>query len=171
MFRFLTGIFLFLLSISYSNAWVGHPYASATQQEYLSCDVDGAQVEYIIINPLTSRGAELLKGSVARAGYLHTKERYVTLVSTEVLTLPYVLRQHIYAHECAHHRLGHSKQWVESSSYGETETTNDEIQADCKANQYLADIGFMKHDFEKLMAILVNYRTADRIEEIKKCLP
>jgi hypothetical protein len=83
-----------------------------------------------------------LQGTVAQA-YMKG-DKHIIEYSTEVKYLPEPLRQHILAHECAHHRLKHTAMPI---AY---DLDKFEFEADCDA---VKQLNWNSSDIDKLQSI------------------
>jgi hypothetical protein len=107
--------------------------------------------------------AYILQGRVAQS-YMKSG-RYIIEYSTNVQYFPKLLKEHILAHECAHHRLKHTSMPI---SY---DLDRFEFEADCDAvkqlNWNIAEIEELKEIWH---SIYPNEYVISRGESLKKCL-
>lgn len=124
---------------------------------HAECVVDGVSVVYEEVP------AYRLQGRVAEADILHNK--YVIRYGTDVKFFPKVLKDHIFAHECAHHRLKHTvlPRFYQSDKH--------EFDADCDA---IKQLKWSETEVNELIdiwnKIYVHAQSNTRGNELKQCL-
>lgn len=118
------------------------------------CEIDGVNAIY--------KEVPRLQGTVAQA--YKRNGRYIIEYDKKVKYLPALLKEHILAHECAHHRLGHTAIPISYNS------DRFESEADCDA---LIQLKWNKKEVNELIDIWISFQIVDvqkRSESLKKCI-
>lgn len=122
---------------------------------HAQCEVDGINAIY--------KEVPRLQGTVAQA--YKRNGRYIIEYSKDIKYMPSLLKDHILAHECAHHKLKHTSMTI---AYNNDKF---EFEADCHA---IKELNWKEEEINTLISIWSSLYPEiyinKRSESVKRCL-